>query len=286
MDGLRTWKMSFALLLRAWFSVQRVREMQISSNALMFSAYAPPFPVAQIEMLTNLHQQGRNLEEVSLAPKFYNLSDLFCNASLLSRFGLVLLGNQSTTGFGKTQFALRLACEWAKAYVQSKRLPQDQAVVVFCNTLDVIREVVFRPGMVLVIDGFTPSDQEQVIYMSETIMKCMCNPAQGGSVRARNGDIQLIAQMPRIFTGNADSIDDWCGSRFEWSLPLQRKSIVFQVVNRLVSNQFRSSVNTAAADDSSIVAQQSAIMKRVFQCALPPVEVEENVPGLFCRRRR
>jgi len=282
----------FTRLLRAWFSVFKLKELQGSTSALMFNAFAPPFPVVPVEMLCGLHQKGENLEEVSLQKRLYSLEQLFCDSSLLLRFGVVLIRSNKTTGFGKTQVALRLACEWARAYVKSHKLLDDCAIVVFCNTLDVLRDVVFRPGMVLVLDEFTPSDREQVIYMSETIMKCLQNPKQGGNVRARNADIKLIANMPRILTGNADVKSDesivqaWCGDRPTWSEPLQRKSLVFHIVDPLVSSGFKASVIETASADTSFVAEQTDLMRQVFRNAHPPAEPQPAAGRLSCFKRR
>ena len=258
---------------------------------MMFNAHAPPFPIAPLEMLCGLSQKGENLEAVSATKHFYELKQLFCDSSLLLRFGILLLGGNNSTGFGKSQCALRLACEWAKAYCQAHDLPDEAAIVVFCNTLDVLKDVVFRQGMVLVLDEFTPSDQEQVIYMSETIMKVLQNPMQSGNVRARNADIKFCANLPRIFTGNADetdhmsSIQAWCGSRLQWSQPLQRKSLVFHIVDPLVSSRFRASVTAETSADTSFIAQQTNLMRRGFREAYP---AEEPQPaGVFsCFRRR
>ena len=49
---------------------------------------------------------------------------------MLTKHGIVILGAPSTTGYGKTQFAL----------------PKEDAVVVFSNRLDVAKEVRFKPG--------------------------------------------------------------------------------------------------------------------------------------------
>ena len=75
----------------------------------------------------------------------YDLTDI-STKPLVNKYGIVILGLPRTTGFGKTQFALRLAVEWAKAYNEVKRLPKEDAVVVFSNTIDVAEEVQFKPG--------------------------------------------------------------------------------------------------------------------------------------------
>ena len=65
---------------------------------------------------------------------------------LLSKFGIILLGSNKSTGFGKTQFALRLAVEYCKAYSEVMQLPKENAVVLLSNTIDIAREVQFKLG--------------------------------------------------------------------------------------------------------------------------------------------
>ena len=123
----------------------------------------------------------------------------------MSKYGIVILGLPTTTGFGTTQFALRLAVEWAKAYNEVKRLPKEDAVVVFSNTIDVAKEVQLKPGYVWVMDEMNPSDSTQAIHMGENMMKVLMAPTVPGSVRCRNADLMLPAGVLRIFTGNAAS---------------------------------------------------------------------------------
>ena len=176
----------------------------------------------------------------------YDLTQLFTKP-LLSKHGIVILGATNTTGYGKTQFALRLAVEWAKAYNQVMQLPQEDAVVVFSNTLDVAKEVKFKPGYVWVIDEVNPSDPTQAIHMSDNMMKVLLAPTAPGSIRCRNADLSLPPGVPRIFTGNAETVQEWCGHRVKWSEPIQRKSVVFMIKSPLVPDSWRN--ENALADD-------------------------------------
>ena len=89
----------------------------------------------------------------------------------MAKHGIVILGHDTTTGFGKTRLALRLAVEWAIAYNLENDLPKEDAKIVFTNTLDVAREIVFRKGFVWVIDDMKPYDREQIMYLSENGLK-------------------------------------------------------------------------------------------------------------------
>ena len=117
-------------------------------------------------------QKGTRVEEETMKTKTCNLTDLFTKR-LFDKYGIVILGPPATTGFGKTQFALRLAVEFAKAYNKVKGLPKEDAVVVFTNTIDGAKDVKFKPGYVWVLDEVNPSDQTQAIHMSENMMKVL-----------------------------------------------------------------------------------------------------------------
>ena len=187
----------------------------------------------------------------------FNLTELFTKP-LLTKHGIVILGASSTTGFGKTQFALRLAVEWAKAYNEVMQLPKEDAVVVFSNMLDVAKEVRFKPGYIWVLDEVSPCDQTQAIHMSENMMKVLMAPSAPGSIRCRNADLVLPAGVPRIFTGNAESAEEWVGNRLKWSAPIQRKTVVFIVKAPLVPDSWRNQETTAENEpnDAADVARE------------------------------
>ena len=89
----------------------------------------------------------------------------------MGKHGIVILGHDTTTGFGKTRLALRLAVEWAIAYNHEHDLPKTEAKIVFTNTIDVARDIVFQKGFVWVIDDMKDHDKEQVMYLSENGLK-------------------------------------------------------------------------------------------------------------------
>ena len=78
-------------------------------------------------------------------------------------YAAVILGADSTTGCGKTQFALRLACELSKAIAEERGLSSDAAQVCFMNSLDAARDIEFKPGMALVLDEFCPCDTDSLV---------------------------------------------------------------------------------------------------------------------------
>ena len=240
--------------LRCWKSLMEIRELDLKKQGTGFNAYNPPFDIIPLNKMVKLEtQKGTRMKEVDMTTESFNLLDLF-NKELLNKHGIVILGPSATTGFGKTQFALRLAVEYAKAYNQVAGLPQEDAVVVFTNTLDVAREVAFKPGYVWVIDEMNPSDQQQTVHVSENMMKVLMAPTVQGSIRGRNNDIVLPRGVPRIFTGNAENAQQWCGHRVKWTEPLQRKAIVFEITQPIVPASWRNA-DSHEDDDAKEVAR-------------------------------
>ena len=134
--------------MRVYKTIMEVREMQSRSQGLCFNAFKPSMSIIPLELMVNLREQmGTRLKEVTMTTESYDLTQLFTKP-LLTKHGIVTLGASSTAGYGKTQFALRLAVEWAKAYNQVMQLPKEDSVVVFSNTLDVAKEVQFKPGYI------------------------------------------------------------------------------------------------------------------------------------------
>ena len=68
----------------------------------------------------------------------------------------------------------------------------------------------------------------------------------------------LLAGVPRIFTGNAETAQQWCGLRLKWSEPIQRKAIVFIVKSPLVPDSWRNQETTAENEpnDAADVARE------------------------------
>ena len=144
------------------------------------------------------------------------------------------------------------------------QLPKENAVVVFSNTIDVAKEMVFKPGYVWIIDEMNPSDVTQAIHMSENMMKVLVAPTAPGSIRCRNADLMLPAGVPRIFTGNAESAQQWSGLRLKWSEPLQRKTIVYNITKPLCDAQWRA----GEADENDDSAMQVASALREGPCRI------------------
>ena len=75
--------------------------------------------------------------------------------------------------------------------------------------------------------------------MSENMMKVLMAPTAPGSIRCRNADLVLPAGVPRLFTANAETAQEWVGNRLKWTEPIQRKTVVFVVKSPLVPDSWR-----------------------------------------------
>jgi hypothetical protein len=102
------------------------------------------------------------------------------------------------------------------------------------STLDILPKTIQGHQLVL-LDEFRVSDKEQLIYLSENGFKVLLDVKNEGSCRARCNDVQFAAKIPRLLTANASSPQDWCGERFKWDLPHQRKAFIFIIDRPLVA---------------------------------------------------
>jgi hypothetical protein len=107
-----------------------------------------------------------------------------------------------------------------------------------------------------------------------------------GSIRARNVDMQLPANLARIMTANATSLSQWLGD-IKLEDPLRRKAICYVIKQRLVSAEWVAAQRTAAGGNP-VNAEASVIMSARMQEALPLViAAPAPMMGLFgCPRRQ
>jgi hypothetical protein len=227
----------------------------------MISANAPEIDIVPLAMLRNLCAVvGSRLKGAGLGHEAHSLYDLLTKPELLSKHGVVILGDaETTTGFGKSQFAKRLALEWSKAMCRAMNLSADRAVVVVTNTIDAARDIKFLPGMAWVLDEFEVADREQVIYMSGNMLKVLFSRAEPCSLRCRQSDLSLPTGVAVIVTGNAESPEEWVADRCKWSAPIQRKCIQFQVKKRLCADEWVSDkAETATASVASTEVLEAA----------------------------
>ena len=210
-----------------------------ASGSMLFNAYDPPFRICPLDKFMNMDQVGVRLKEIVMTEETYLLRDLFRRSSILQNFGIILLGATTTTGFGKTQLTLRLAVEWVKAYCEHNCTPKDSAMVFMSSTIDPAKSVNFKPGMAWILDEFHPFDSQQLVHMSETMLKVLLTPQMGGTLRGRNDDVKLVPGVARLISANSASPQAWCGTASTWSEPIRRKSICYNIHRPLCSEAWR-----------------------------------------------
>ena len=221
-----------AMFLRVYKTLTDLQRVQDQSNSAIFIRAFDEHPdVVPVEDLINVHlPNGQKTSDHDPNLKIlYTMLQLFEQPQLLSQYGIVILGKDNTSGFGKSSFAKRLAIEYCKAYATQHGIHHSKATVVFASTLDILKDVHWEPGMILVLDEFHPYDTSQLIYVSETIMKQIVCPSEVTNIRARNFDIQIPKHIPRILTGNVPEevqglehsmIQRWYGALVPFSVPL------------------------------------------------------------------
>ena len=181
-------------------------------------------------MGTRLQERTHNLIQ-------YSLHDVLTNKeNLLFRYGIVIIGANSTSGFGKSAFCKALACAVSQCIAEAKRMTSDRARVIYTRTLEGLRDVEFHEGDTILLDEFQPGDSKSNVYISPTILKTFNDPSEVCTFRARNKDIVIPPGICRVTCGNGDDRKNYFGDTD--SLPLQRKTITFFIKRPLVKPEW------------------------------------------------
>ena len=180
---------------------------------------------------------GTRLEEKTGNLIQYNLHDVLKNKDqVLFRYGIVIVGANSTSGFGKSAFCKSLACSVSQCMTEAHRLTSDRARVIYTRTLEGLRDVEFHNGDTILLDEFQPGDSTSNCYISPTILKTFNDPSEVCTFRARNKDIVIPPGICRVTCGNGDDRKNYFGDTD--SLPLQRKTITFFIKRPLVKSEW------------------------------------------------
>lgn len=268
--------------LRVFNDLKMVREIGSRFHGCCINALNPHIAVPEFSSLVGLHQKGVRMREISMVDETHTLLDLF-HTSAVTKYGILVLGSASTTGYGKTSMCIRLAIEWVKAYHEEQKTPAEDAIVVFTNTIDGAREVAWKPGMFWVLDEVSPSDREQLIYASENSFKTMLNPAISRTIRARNKDFVVPAMVPIVLNGNGDDFDSWFGNRIPWSPPIRRKTIAFQITEPLIAPQCREAGTAFSNPEAEAVAAAMRHRLHVPEAAPAPASWPQRLASLVVR---
>ena len=180
---------------------------------------------------------GTRLEERTGNLIQYTLHDVLMNKDqVLFRYGIVLIGSNSTSGFGKSAFCKALACSVSQCIVEAHQMTSDRARVIYTRTLEGLRDVEFHIGDTILLDEFQPGDSQSNVYISPTILKTFNDPSEVCTFRARNKDIVIPPGICRVTCGNGDDRKNYFGDTD--SLPLQRKTITFFIKRPLVKSEW------------------------------------------------
>ena len=180
---------------------------------------------------------GTRLEERTGNLIRYTLREVLENKDqVLFRYGIVIIGANSTSGYGKSAFCKALACAVSQCIVEAHRMTSDRARVIYTRTLEGLQGVEFHNGDTILLDEFQPGDTQSNVYMTPTILKTFNDPSEVCTFRARNKDIVIPPSVCRVTCGNGDNRKNYFGDND--TLPLQRKTITFFIKKPLVKNEW------------------------------------------------
>ena len=118
------------------------------------------------------------------------------------------------------------------------------------------------------------------------MLKVLGSRAEPCSLRCRMSDLSLAAGVAVIVTGNADSPDEYVGSRCDWSAPIQRKFIAFQITKRLCAEDWKPSDDqpsgTRASVEAIARARETIMMTlRALKHSAAPKPVKKGFWSMF-----
>ena len=180
---------------------------------------------------------GTRLEERTGNLLQYTLHDVLMNKDqVLFRYGIVIIGANSTSGFGKSAFCKALACTVSQCLAEAHQMTSDRARVIYTRTLEGLRDVEFGSCDTILLDEFQPADTQSNVYISPTILKTCNDPSEVCTFRARNKDIIIPPGICRVTCGNGSDRKNYFGDTD--SIPLQRKTVTFFIKHPLVKPEW------------------------------------------------
>ena len=230
-------------LLKAYQGLQRLRTIQAegADRPSAIRIGGPQDPGMLISDLINLDQPVRRLNEITGEVDSFSLQEYVANPKYFLAYGLLIIGADDTTGFGKSLAAIVIALHWLQRFVTAGLVSKEKACVVQHNTIDGMRDSQEHmcSYVPVVLDEFMPADVEQNQYCSADMLKGLMNINKPRDIRARQRQVRLHSNQPIILTANGNSEAEWVGARFKWSAPLARKICVLQVTKPLLTDETR-----------------------------------------------
>jgi hypothetical protein len=229
--------------------VRKDRE-PLGDSTVFWRVLNAPTSIAPRRFFMNLHQTGlRLVEQTDGAENMeYTLEYILSNIDVLRQHGIVIMGADRTTGHGKSSIARHLAAAYATHMCGVLHRPRSEATVVSSTTLEDLSGLAMKTGWSVFLDDIDMSDVAAVQYMSTGILKCLVDPQNTSSLRARAKNVRIPADCARIFTTNARSLSEWAGDRFVVTPPIRRKLICFVITEPLIDPAWASRVDYRGAE--------------------------------------
>ena len=164
--------------------------------------------VAEWHHFETLDHECTRLDEVSGDVISIRLIDYVKRSELHLNHSLIILGGDHTTGWGKSQFAMRFVHSVAMA---KSRSTGEDITPIFAKTLDILREAKAQlsVGSPILFDEVRFSDVIQVQYLSEDTLKALLDVRAGGQIHLRANDATFVPNQVRIWTSNAETLEDF-----------------------------------------------------------------------------
>ena len=162
-----------------------------------------------------------------------SLQQLFENPKIMQEYSILICGPPATTGYGKSCIARSLASAYLKWRVDSGECMPNDTFVHITSTMDYLQGKRITNNHAIIFDEFKPSDALQNPKLSEDGLKVLLDVRGVGTCHTRYGDT-LFPPCGRFYTSNASTPQAWCGDRFLFSEPMQRKCFAFMVSRPLL----------------------------------------------------
>jgi hypothetical protein len=259
--------MEQALLVSSAQNLKQLRkshEDSLQSYALMKrdSANEKLMKFSEFEALKALKIWGVDFDTWSI---FEMSVEAFMRAGLFIKYSLVLLGPPRTA---KTPAAESLAAVFANAMQtddDDDELEQKATYYLKVGTVESLKKVGAHllAGVPLVFDDITPSERRGTrACMSWNELKHLTYITKGSegseALDARNDDITLPPDCPRIFTSNALSPSAWMHGLVD--------------VSTLSADDVRAALHNNAANVESAAIYKRCVFAYVADCLIPPAK--------------
>ena len=185
-------------------AIKKIRSDKNVTNSST-TRFADDQSIPEYRKLTALHAHTCFTMDVETGAMITVTVDQCMRSGMFLEYSLVMLGS---AGLGKTPAAESIMKVLANYFPRE----HDRAFFVKVGTSDALRKCgpLLKEGIPILLDDVTPSNARGTRgAMPIDEIKHLTNVRSAEVVDARNSDIVLFAQQPRIFTSNAQSPREW-----------------------------------------------------------------------------